>query len=143
MHDGVWLKIFCQKIRILNISWFQNKKTKITHASMMILPQNKWHPMRFHKKNIDAATLFSNFSNNHFCLVTAHWSCWCSWWFIVDTANANTLHKTWFAFCKLTSMLVTEILAAICLRYRITSHKEGKFFFCAPQSSLDIKCWSS
>ena len=52
------------KIRMSNISWFQNnKKTRKTHASMKwwFNPKTKWWPMRFHKKIIDGATLFSDF----------------------------------------------------------------------------------
>ena len=52
------------KIKVSNISWFQNnKKTRNAHVSLKwwFNPKTKWWPMRFHKKIIDGATLFSNF----------------------------------------------------------------------------------
>ena len=133
------------KIRMSNISWFQNnKKIRNTHGSMKwwFNPKTKWWLMRFHKKIIDDTTLFSDFSHNHFCLVTAHWSCLCSRWFIADTVGDNILHKTWFAFCRST---FTFAYWNSCNRSSLSSglcrkKKAVFFFFCVPpRSSLDIK----
>ena len=75
-------------------------------------------------------TLFSDFSNNHFCIVAAHWSRLCSRWFIDDTVDDNIFHKTWLAFCWLTSTTwLLKFLQLFISLIWIMSQKRQWFFF--------------
>ena len=64
--------------------------------------------MSFHKKIIDDMMLFSNFSNNHLCIVAAHWSRLCSRW----------LTSTWL----LKSCNYSSLSSGLC-------HERNAFFF--------------
>ena len=133
MHVRVSSKYF-SKNKHAKHSWFQNDKRQEKH----MFPWNddltskqsdsRWDSTR---NFFDGATLFLDFSINHLCIVSAHWSCSRSRWFTAYTVDDNLLHKTWLAFCWLAFNLLTETLAIVYLSNNLNYVATRKQFFFA------------
>ena len=86
------------KIKVSNIPDFKTTKKKRQGKHMLqwnddLTPKQKWWPMRFHKKIIDGATLFSNFQTIISVLSLLTDLAYARDDF-ADTVDDNILHKT-------------------------------------------------